>query len=340
MLKHKMIIGKKIIDISKEVFIISEIGINHEGDVNLCAKMIKESVKAGADAIKLQTIDADENYLKDSISYSLFKKAWLTKEETSNMFDYARSLGLQPFTTVGDFKTLEWVKRLKPKIYKISSGLITHIPLIKKISSLKETIIISTGTANKRDLDIALGFIKINKKKTILLHCVSIYPTPYHQANLSKISKLRKTYKLPVGYSDHVLGFNASIAAVNLGCMVIEKHFTLDKNRKSFDHRISLEPDEFKDMVKNINLHKSLIGNDNTWVSEDENKNKKWMRRILVARTDLEAGHKIVKSDVMYMRPGMGTYGLSPIKDELVFGKIIKKKILKYKPIKVSNLND
>ena len=114
-------------------------------------KMIKESAKAGADAIKLQTIDADENYLKDSISYSLFKKAWLTKEETSNMFDYARSLGVQPFTTVGDFKTLEWVKRLKPKIYKISSGLISHIPLIKKISSLKETVIISTGTANKRD---------------------------------------------------------------------------------------------------------------------------------------------------------------------------------------------
>ena len=254
MLKNKIKIGNKIINSSKEVFCISEIGINHEGDVNLCAKMIKESVKAGADAIKLQTIDADENYLKDSISYSLFKKAWLTKEETSNMFDYARSLGLQPFTTVGDFKTLEWVKRLKPKIYKISSGLITHIPLIKKISSLKETIIISTGTANKRDLDIALGFIKINKKKTILLHCVSIYPTPYHQANLSKISKLRKTYKLPVGYSDHVLGFNASIAAVNLGCMVIEKHFTLDKNRKSFDHRISLEPDEFKDMVKNISV--------------------------------------------------------------------------------------
>ena len=110
---------------------------------------------------------------------------------------------------------------------------------------------------------------------------------------------LRKTYNLPVGYSDHVLGFDASIAAVSLGSVVIEKHFTLDKNRKSFDHKISLEPKEFKDMVKNINLYKSMVGIKNVWISDVEKKNKKWMRRILVARNDLEVGHKMKKSDVI-----------------------------------------
>ena len=341
MLKNKIKIGNKTIDTSKEVFCISEIGINHEGDVNLCAKMIKESAKAGADAIKLQTIDADENYLKDSISYSLFKNASLTQEETSNMFDYARLLGVQPFTTVGDFKTLEWVKALKPKIYKISSGLITHIPLIKKIASFKETVIISSGTANRKDLDIALGAVSKNRKKQIiLLHCVSSYPTPYNQANLSKILKLRDTYKLPVGYSDHVLGYSASIAAVNLGSVVIEKHFTLDASRKSFDHKISLEPNDFKDMVRDINIYKSMVGLENTWVSENEKINKKWMRRILIARTDLEVGHKITKTDVMYMRPVSGTIGLTPEKDQLIFGKIVKKKITKFSPIKVASLYD
>ena len=339
--KNKIKIGSKIIDSSKDVFVISEIGINHEGDVNLCAKMIKESAKAGADAIKLQTIDADENYLKDSISYSLFKKAWLTKEETSNMFDYARSLGVQPFTTVGDFKTLEWVKALKPKIYKISSGLITHIPLIKKIASFKKTVIISSGTANRKDLDIALGAVSKNRKKQIiLLHCVSSYPTPYDQANLSKILKLRDIYKLPIGYSDHVLGYSASIAAVNLGSMVIEKHFTLDASRKSFDHKISLEPNDFKNMVRDINIHKSMVGLENTWVSKNEKINKKWMRRILIARTDLEVGHIITKPDVMYMRPASATSGLSPEKDQLIYGKIVKKKITKLSPIKVASLYD
>jgi len=339
--KNKIKIGNKILDSSKEVFCISEIGINHEGDVNICAKMIKESAKAGADAIKLQTIDADENYLKDSISYSLFKKSWLTEEETSNMFDYARSLGVQPFTTVGDFKTLEWIKKLKPAIYKISSGLITHIPLIKKISSFKETVIMSSGTANKKDLDIALGAVSKNsKKQIILLHCVSSYPTSYSQANLSKIIKLKETYKLPVGYSDHVLGYNASVAAVYLGSSVIEKHFTLDVSRKSFDHKISLEPKEFKNMVKNINIYKSMLGKKNIWVSKDEKNNKKWMRRILVARTDLSVGHKITQSDIMYMRPASGIIGLSPEKDQLIFGKKVKKKIAKFKPIKVANLND
>ena len=338
--KKQIKIGNKIIEPSKEVFCISEIGINHEGDVNLCAKMIKESAKAGADAMKLQTIDADENYLKESISYALFKKSWLTPEETSNMFDYAKSLKMQPFTTVGDFKTLEWVKALNPKIYKISSGLITHIPLLKKISSLKETVIISTGTANKGDLDITLDVVKGNKNKTILLHCVSSYPTPYNQANLSKILMLRKTYNLPVGYSDHVLGFDASIAAVSLGSVVIEKHFTLDKNRKSFDHKISLEPKEFKDMVKNINLYKSMVGIKNVWISDVEKKNKKWMRRILVARNDLEVGHKMKKSDVMYMRSAEGTNGLSPKNDKLIFGKIVKKKVTKFSPLKVASFYD
>ena len=337
----KIKIGSKILDLSKDVFIISEIGINHEGNVNLCAEMIKESAKAGADAIKLQTIDADENYSKQSISYSLFKKAWLTPEETSNMFDYAKSLGVQPFTTVGDFKTLQWVRNLQPKLYKISSGLITHLPLIKKISSIGETLIMSSGTANQKDLDDAIGACnKKYVKSMILLHCVSSYPTPFDQANLSTILSLRNKYKLSVGYSDHVLGYNASLAAVTLGSSVIEKHFTLDPSRKDFDHKISLNPLEFSKMVKDIKIYKSMYGKKESWVSEIEKKNKIWMRRIIVARSDFSIGHKIKASDIMYMRPASGIVGLTPIEDKLVIGKKINKKIYKFEPIKLDSLND
>jgi len=337
----KIKIGSKILDVSKDVFIISEIGINHEGNINLCAEMIKESAKAGADAIKLQTIDADENYSKKSISYSIFKKAWLTPEETSNMFDYAKSLGVQPFTTVGDFKTLQWVRKLKPKLYKISSGLITHLPLIKKISSLGETLIISSGTANQKDLDDAIGACnKKHAKNIILLHCVSSYPTPFDQANLSTILSLRQKYKLSVGYSDHVLGYNASLAAVTLGSSVIEKHFTLDPSRENFDHKISLNPKEFSKMVNDIKIYKSMYGEKESWVSEIEKKNKTWMRRIIVSRSNFSIGHKIKANDIMYMRPASGTVGLSPIADKLIIGKKINKKIYKFEPIKLHDLND
>ena len=337
----KIKIGSQILDVSKDVFIISEIGINHEGNINLCAEMIKKSAKAGANAIKLQTIDADENYSKHSISYSIFKKAWLTPEETSNMFDYAKSLGVQPFTTVGDFKTLQWIRKLKPKLYKISSGLITHLPLIKKISSIGETLIISSGTANQKDLDDAIGACnKKYAKNIILLHCVSSYPTPFNQANLSTILSLRKKYKLAIGYSDHVLGYNASLAAVTLGSSVIEKHFTLNTSRKDFDHKISLNPKEFGKMVNDIKIYKSMYGEKESWVSEIEKKNKTWMRRIIVSRSDFSIGHKIKANDIMYMRPASGTVGLSPIEAKLIIGKEINKKIYKFEPIKLHDLND
>ena len=334
-------IGDKLLDSTKEVFVISEIGINHEGDVNLCAKMIRDSVDAGADSIKLQTIDAEENYSKSSISYSLFKKSWLTEEETSNMFDYARSLGVEPFTTVGDLKTLEWIKNLKPKIYKVSSGLITHLPLIKKISKLNKTVIMSSGTANKSELDSAVGvFNKSSIKNLVLLHCVSSYPTPFNQANLAKISALKSRYNIPVGYSDHVMGYNACLASVILQSCVIEKHFTFDINRKNFDHHISLQKEDFYNMVKEIKLYKEMCGKENIWVSEIENKNKKWMRRIIVAKSDLLKGHYIRESDILFLRPAAGKRGLKPKDFNLIVGKRVKKNINKLCPIKFNSLYD
>ena len=157
----KSIIGKKVIEEYSSIYTIAEIGINHEGNIDLCAQMIESAAKVGADAIKLQTIDPDENYFKDTDSYKLFKKAWLGPEETEKMFKYSRLKNVEPFTTVGDFKTLEWVKKLKPAVYKISSGLIDHIPLIRRISELNKPTIISTGTANEEEIDSAIdNFIK------------------------------------------------------------------------------------------------------------------------------------------------------------------------------------
>ena len=337
----KYIIGSRVIENKSEVYSIAEIGINHEGNIDICAKMIKAASEAGADAVKLQTIDPDENYAKHTDSYKLFKKAWLDQEETEKMFLYARSLNIEPFTTVGDFKTLEWVKKLRPEVYKISSGLINHIPLIKKISQLNKPVIISKGTATEKEVDIAVNsFLETGNQSLILLHCVSSYPTPYNQANLSLVSEMIKKYSFPIGYSDHVLGYKAVLAAVILGACVIEKHFSLDTTRKDFDHKISLDQVSFKNMVEEIKIYKDILGNGSNWLSIAEEKNKKWMRRIIVAKHNLNEGQKIEESDILFMRLSSGVKGLSPIEYSNILNKVLRKKVNINMPINFEDFYD
>jgi Sialic acid synthase len=145
----------------KKVYLIAEVGINHEGDIEKCARMIEEASKTGVDAIKLQTANPDKTYLKTSTSYKLFKETQLTKEETSKMFEYAKSFKVDIFTTVTDEETAEWVSKLAPSAWKISSGIVNHTPLINHLCSYNEPIYISTGMAFIEDVDNAVDIIKI-----------------------------------------------------------------------------------------------------------------------------------------------------------------------------------
>ena len=145
-----------MINMSNHVYIIAEIGINHEGSVEKCARMIKAAAKIGVDAVKLQTIDADLNYVAGSESYRIFKDSELTREETANMFSLARANGLDIFTTAGDINTVEWVEKLRPSCWKISSGLLTHIPMVRHLASLGRPLLISTGMASVEDIDLAI----------------------------------------------------------------------------------------------------------------------------------------------------------------------------------------
>ena len=336
----KIKVGKKFIGPGEPTYIIAEIGINHEGDPDVCLKMIKEAAAAGADAIKLQTMDPDQNYSKETQSYKLFKKAWLSSEQTKNMFDFSRKANIEPITTVGDFKTLEWVKKLNPNAYKISSGLIDHIPLIKEISSIKKPMIISTGTADFDEIDKAFKTVKESKNhKIILLHCVSSYPTPLEQANLLFINNLKKIYGPLVGYSDHTLGDLAAITSISLGSCVIEKHFTLDKSRNSFDHNISLEPKEFNSMVKKIRIIEKMLNTDTLLKSSTEEENKKWMRRIVVAKDNLKDNKQIKMNDILFIRKPFSKKNISASATKKIIGKKIKKAVKIFQPILWRNLN-
>ena len=245
---------------SKKAYIIAEIGINHEGSAETCADMIKAFAKAGADAVKLQTVDADRSYSPETDSYKIFKEAALTQAETANMFELATQHGVESFTTSGDLFTLDWVNKLNPAAHKISSGLLSCIPIVRATCQMGKPVLMSTGMSDDLAIDSAVK-IAINEGCAIgLFQCTSEYPCPPEQLNLAAIGMLEKKYNRPVGFSDHSLGTSMAPLSIAAGARMIEKHVTLDKTRQGFDHSISLTPNEFANMVKAIRLAETALG--------------------------------------------------------------------------------
>jgi pseudaminic acid synthase len=273
------------------VYIIAEIGINHEGSVEQCAKMIEAAADAGANAVKLQTIDADSNYVVGSESYKVFKGSELTREETANMFNLARENGLDVFTTAGDIATTVWIEKLEPSCWKISSGLLTHIPMVRHLASLGRPLLISTGMANADDINLAIETSKsVGNNDISLLQCTSLYPAPLDSLNLSTIGWLKEKYGYDVGFSDHSLGIDAVFLSIGAGAVLIEKHFSLDPSRVGFDHKISLNALDFKQMVERVRLAEKVMGSPIKSLSKNIVEMRKKFLRSVVAIDAISKG--------------------------------------------------
>ncbi|WP_162937942.1 N-acetylneuraminate synthase family protein [Kiloniella sp. EL199] len=295
--------GKTLIGKGHPVFVIAEIGINHEGSVETCAKMIEEAATAGASSIKLQTIDPERNYAKDTYSYELFSKAVLSQEETARMFEYTKELGMEPFTTAGDFKTLEWINKLDPSGFKVSSGLLSCLPIIKKAASFSKPILMSTGMADEANIQAALDTVKsIGNDQVALFQCTSLYPAENEDLNLASIPWMEKRFNLPVGFSDHSIGTAAASLSVAAGAVMIEKHFTLDKKLPEYDHRLSLEPKEFALMVESIRQTEKIMGTHDKVLSKETSDMRDQMSRYMVVATDLKKGHILQEEDILFFR--------------------------------------
>lgn len=306
-------VGGRVVGAGAAPWIIAEIGINHEGSVDLCAHMIEAAARAGADAVKLQTVDADENYMRGTESHALFSRAALTPEQTAAMFDLARRLGLQVFTTAGDFATLEWVDRLAPDAHKISSGLLTHLPLIDACARTGRPLLMSTGMAEWDAMHAGLDTARRAGARQIgLFHCVSLYPAPLDSLNLRAIGRMAETFATPVGFSDHSDGTEAAGLAVAAGAVMVEKHFTFDRARPSFDHGISVDPQGLADLVRRVHAADSALGHAARPLSPEEADKARRMHRILLTRTALPAGHSLTRCDVTFKRPVTGVTGLPP----------------------------
>ncbi len=332
-------LGTRRIGSSEPVLIIAEIGINHEGDAEACATMVEAAAKAGADAIKLQTVDADENYAPGTDSYRIFSTSALTREETARMFDLIRSLGAEPFTTVGDFETLSWVDQLDPAAFKISSGLLTSTPIISRAAKTGRPILMSTGMADHSEIDDAVAAVRdAGGDKFALFQCTSIYPAPLDSLNLGSIAWLAERYGVPAGFSDHSTGIGAAPLAVAAGACMIEKHFSLDPDREGYDHRLSLSPDNFSLMVQEIRRSEIALGNKEKPRGSQEETQAGQYHRVLAARRDIVAGTVLGEADLGIMRLELGSGGLLPKHYDATLGRSVNIDRNRYDPIRSQDL--
>jgi len=306
-----------------KTYIIAEIGINHEGNIDTCRRMVIAAAECGVDAVKLQTINADANYVKGTESYNIFKGAELTQEETHRVFNFAREYGLDIFTTAGDVETIDWVNQLNPSHWKVSSGLLTHTPVIEYLASLKRPLLISTGMATQEDIDLAIKSAKSAGNNDIsLFQCTSVYPTPVEEINLSTINWLKDKYQCPVGFSDHSLGDDAVFLSIAAGATLIEKHFSLDTDREGFDHGVSLNEKGLKKMVDRIRLAETMMGRSEKMVSDAISETRDKFLRYIVATQSIVIGDKFSSDNIGIKRSALGVSGLEPKYYEGIIGKV------------------
>ena len=323
----------------KKVFVIAEAGVNHNGDIRTAKKMIDAAVKAGADAVKFQTFVPEDlvskkapkaDYQKSTTDagesqLEMLKKLSLNADVHKELIEHCRKRKIQFLSTPFDMDSVNLLSSLGLDIFKVPSGEITNLPYLKKIGSLKKKIIMSTGMSDMKEIGRAMKILVeagASKEDITLLHCNTEYPTPFEDVNLLAMVSIRKKFGVKVGYSDHTPGIEAPIAAVALGAVVIEKHFTLDKNAEGPDHRASLEPKELEAMVTAIRNTEKAIGNGIKKPSPSEMKNIVIARKSIVASRAIRKGDVFTTDNITAKRPGTG---ISPMKWHKVVGKKAKK---------------
>lgn len=314
-------IGNRRIGPGQPVFVIAEVGINHHGDPALCARMMEAAAAAGADAVKLQTIDAEESYVHGTASYNEFRGKELGDDSMAALMLLAERLNLVLFSTPGDFASLERMVRLGMPAVKISSGLMTNLPLIAEAARRGFPLIISTGMAYEDEIAMAVDTARHQGSPGVaLLKCTALYPAPDDTVNLAGMRSLGCRFRVPVGYSDHTMDALACTAAVALGATVIEKHFTLDSSLPGADHRISMEPAPFATMVAQLRRLEAMRGDGRIHPVPQEESVRAERHRCLVARNDIAAGDLFTAENVALKRPSPGNAGLPPRYFDQVIG--------------------
>ncbi len=320
-------------------FIIAEAGVNHNGKLSLAKQLIKAAKAAGADAVKFQTFRAQNlvttmaakaDYQKkltaqDQTQFTMLKELELSPRDHLVLFKFCRQHQILFLSTAFDQESSDLLDKLQMKIFKIPSGEITNLEFLKYIAYKGKPMILSTGMSTLQEVRQAVKSIfSTGNRRLTLLHCVTDYPAPFAQLNLKAIGTLQKAFGLPVGFSDHSDGILIAPVAVALGARVIEKHLTINCNLSGPDHRASVEPKEFKEMVENIRLVESALGNGKKVPAFCEASCRLAARKSLTAVRNIAKGEKILSSDIVIKRPGTGIF---PMDIKKVIGRQAQKNI-------------
>jgi pseudaminic acid synthase len=327
------------------VFIIAELSANHNGSIDRALKIIKAAKEAGADAVKLQTytpdtitLDCDNKHFRIKQGtvwdgrglYELYREAMTPWGWHEELFAYARSLGLEIFSSPFDKTAVDFLEGLNPCAYKIASFEITDTPLISYAASKGRPMIISTGVATLEDIELALkACANVGNDDVTLLKCTSSYPAPLEEMNLATIRDMKERFGCKVGLSDHSMSLAAPVVAVAYGAQVIEKHFTLSRADGGADSSFSLEPYEFANMVRVVRDAERLVGTVSYVLSEKSKKSREFARSLFVAE-DVMAGEVFSEANIRSVRPG---YGLHPKHINEIIGKKAARTLEKGEPL-------
>lgn len=325
------------------VFIIAEAGVNHNGSIDIAKRLIDAASKIGANAIKFQTFKAENLVIKNAkkakyqkkitnakeSQFRMLKKLELSIEMHEELIFHCKKKKIIFLSSPFDIESIDLLNSLGLKIFKIPSGEITNLPFLRHLGKLNKKIILSTGMSNMKEVKCAFDILIKSgtlKNNITILHANSEYPTPMEDVNLKSMSKIGRELGVKFGYSDHTLGIEVDIAAVALGAKCIEKHFTLDCDLEGPDHKASLEPEQFKQMVKSIRNIEIALGSEKKKLTKSEANNIKIVRKSIVAKTNIQKGEIFNENNLTVKRPGNG---ISPMYWDKVIGKAAKKKYQK-----------
>ncbi len=322
-----------------KVTIIAEAGVNHNGNIVRARKLIDIAKNCNADYVKFQSFKVEDLLLKktkkaeyqirntgnEDNQYEMLKKLELSEDSQIKLKKYCSKKDINFLSTAFEIKSLNFLKSIGLKTFKVPSGEITNTPYLQHLGAFKKNIILSTGMSNLKDIEYALNILTkkgTELNKITILHCTTDYPTMPRDVNLKAIKTIKDEFGTKVGYSDHTLGTDISIAAVAMGATLIEKHFTISRNDQGPDHKASLEPKELKELISKIRNIEIALGNGVKKAQKGELKNIKIARKSIVANQRINKNEIFNETNLTTKRPGTG---ITPKKWDKLIGKKSKK---------------
>lgn len=337
-------IKSKLIGNKQPVFIIAEVGINHNGSYQIAKKLVDVAKQAGADCVKFQTHITEKEMIKTNITpgkiskktlWSIIKNCELTEKDEFKISQYCKDKKIIFLSTPFSIEAVDRLEKIRMPAYKIGSGELTNIPFLKYIAKIRKPVILSTGMSEMNEIKSAVSLFKKHKAPLALLQTTSVYPSDYGDINLGVIVQYSKIFNVPVGISDHSIGIYTALGAVAKGASIVEKHITLDKKMPGPDQRLSLEPIELKELVKGCRAIKLALGNSKK-ILKKELPVLRFARESVVAKTKIRKYEIFSEKNLTTKRPNTGQI---PAKNFYkILGKKAKKDIPESKQLSYSDI--